>query len=330
MASVATKRKDAAPSGQDYTYLPQESPARADSPKPPAKTKSVLVAYLCWLVGGWFGLHHWYLERNSQAILWTCSAGGFGIGCFLDFFYIPTYVQEYNEGIGLPKRVFSFGIMMGYYAFAEFTARMCYFLGPEAAWLVGTVVACLLLTIGRRRMKAPSYTALIVLACRAMFSFNDADIEPSYMEAAQGAVRDVLAWACQGSLPPEKPTPRSSFTMRLALFFATLFAMGVVTCNYEIETDNGFKTTLAGGIRLVAVQLKTYAVNIYEELKRTSWEDMGKILMPKGEQRALSVLGLGKGATPAEIKKAWRQKQRELHRDINPDAPAGALEEVNE
>lgn len=31
------------------------------------------MAYLLWAVGGWCGLHHFYLKRHAQAILW-CDA----------------------------------------------------------------------------------------------------------------------------------------------------------------------------------------------------------------------------------------------------------------
>jgi TM2 domain-containing membrane protein YozV len=30
----------------------------------------VIVAYLLWAIGGWCGLHHFYLKRHAQAILW--------------------------------------------------------------------------------------------------------------------------------------------------------------------------------------------------------------------------------------------------------------------
>ena len=32
--------------------------------------RSVIVAYLLWAIGGWCGLHHFYLKRHAQAILW--------------------------------------------------------------------------------------------------------------------------------------------------------------------------------------------------------------------------------------------------------------------
>ena len=40
-----------------------------------------LIAYLLWLIGGWVGLHHFYMGRDRQGVLWLTSFGGlFGLG----------------------------------------------------------------------------------------------------------------------------------------------------------------------------------------------------------------------------------------------------------
>ena len=42
---------------------------------------SKLVAYLLWFFLGWAGIHHFYLRRYRQGVLWLTSFGGlFGIG----------------------------------------------------------------------------------------------------------------------------------------------------------------------------------------------------------------------------------------------------------
>ena len=56
------------------------------------------VAYFLWLVGGWLGLHHFYLKRDKQAFVWWCLPGGyFGLGWIRDIWRIPEYVKEANE-----------------------------------------------------------------------------------------------------------------------------------------------------------------------------------------------------------------------------------------
>ena len=38
--------------------------------------KSLFITYLLWLIGGWIGLHHFYLRRDKQAFLWWSTFGG--------------------------------------------------------------------------------------------------------------------------------------------------------------------------------------------------------------------------------------------------------------
>lgn len=60
--------------------------------------KSVFLTYLLWLCGGVFGLHHFYLGRDLQGVLWWLTLGGyFGCGWIRDIFMIPEYVKEANR-----------------------------------------------------------------------------------------------------------------------------------------------------------------------------------------------------------------------------------------
>jgi DnaJ family protein C protein 22 len=60
--------------------------------------KSMVLTYLLWLVGGFLGLHHFYLGRDIQGFLWWCTVGGyFGFGWLGDLFYIPQYVKDANN-----------------------------------------------------------------------------------------------------------------------------------------------------------------------------------------------------------------------------------------
>ena len=54
-----------------------ENPTRTEG----ENTKSALTAYLLWFFLGWTGIHHFYLRRYRQGVLWLTSFGGlFGIG----------------------------------------------------------------------------------------------------------------------------------------------------------------------------------------------------------------------------------------------------------
>ncbi|GLD46082.1 dnaJ homolog subfamily C member 22 [Lates japonicus] len=59
--------------------------------------KSVMLAYALWAVGGPLGLHHLYLGRDSHALLWMLTLGGFGFGWAREVIRIPAYVGEANQ-----------------------------------------------------------------------------------------------------------------------------------------------------------------------------------------------------------------------------------------
>ncbi|XP_038642229.1 dnaJ homolog subfamily C member 22 isoform X2 [Scyliorhinus canicula] len=58
--------------------------------------KSLLITYVLWFFGGPFGLHHIYLGRDSHALLWMVTFGGFGVGWAREFWRLPKYVQSAN------------------------------------------------------------------------------------------------------------------------------------------------------------------------------------------------------------------------------------------
>lgn len=59
--------------------------------------KSTIVTYILWITVGFFGIHHFYLGKEKQGVLWLTSfAGIFGLGWLRDFYRIPAYVREAN------------------------------------------------------------------------------------------------------------------------------------------------------------------------------------------------------------------------------------------
>lgn len=59
--------------------------------------KKLMITYALWAMGGPLGLHHIYLGRDSHALLWILTIGGFGFGWLREFFRIPSYVSEANQ-----------------------------------------------------------------------------------------------------------------------------------------------------------------------------------------------------------------------------------------
>ncbi|KAL7547788.1 hypothetical protein ACHAWF_011063 [Thalassiosira exigua] len=54
---------------------------------------NIPTAYLLWLVGGVFGVHHAYLNRPRQGLAWYATSGLFGLGLLRDLFRIPYYAS---------------------------------------------------------------------------------------------------------------------------------------------------------------------------------------------------------------------------------------------
>ncbi|KAM8794075.1 dnaJ homolog subfamily C member 22 [Eudromia elegans] len=65
--------------------------------------KRLLVAYGLWALGGPLGLHHVYLGRDSHALLWLVTLGGFGAGWLCDLPRLPAWVAAANGARPRPR-----------------------------------------------------------------------------------------------------------------------------------------------------------------------------------------------------------------------------------
>jgi TM2 domain-containing membrane protein YozV len=67
----------------------------------PNNTHSILVGYLCWLIGI-FGAHRFYYGKRLTGTLWFFTFGLFFIGWIIDLFLIPSMDRQadnrYAEG----------------------------------------------------------------------------------------------------------------------------------------------------------------------------------------------------------------------------------------
>ncbi|KAM8717038.1 hypothetical protein ACLKA7_003846 [Drosophila subpalustris] len=95
--------------------------------------KSIVIAYLLWLFGGFLGLHHLYLRRDGHAFIWCCTLGGFfGWGWFDDMLNIPQYVRQVNNDSVLVRRLpqmyrppFSWKRVYGQYLLGSLFGHVC-------------------------------------------------------------------------------------------------------------------------------------------------------------------------------------------------------------
>jgi len=77
---------------EDAPFLAASLPSRPSF----RAMKSLPVAYVLWLLGGWWGAHHLYLGRDGQAALYCTTLGGFLLGWVRDAWRLPAYVDWAN------------------------------------------------------------------------------------------------------------------------------------------------------------------------------------------------------------------------------------------
>ena len=60
--------------------------------------KSIFVAYLLWLIGGFgfLGFHRFYLGRWVSGLVWFFTLGLLGIGALIDLLLVPEMVRVEN------------------------------------------------------------------------------------------------------------------------------------------------------------------------------------------------------------------------------------------
>ena len=63
--------------------------------------RKVWVSYLLLLLGGFFGIHKFYLNRPVWGVVYLLTGGLFCVGLLWDLFTIPSQVRRCNQAMGL-------------------------------------------------------------------------------------------------------------------------------------------------------------------------------------------------------------------------------------
>jgi TM2 domain-containing membrane protein YozV len=64
--------------------------------------KSKFTALVLCLLGGWIGLHHFYVGRISRGLIYLLTGGLFFIGVALDL--IAILLGSFKDNVGVPLR----------------------------------------------------------------------------------------------------------------------------------------------------------------------------------------------------------------------------------
>ncbi|MGY0007608.1 TM2 domain-containing protein [Micromonospora sp. I033] len=68
------------------------------------RQKSVGVAYLFWLLLGFFGGHQFYLGKTGRGLLYLFTGGLLFVGVVIDLFTLPSQVRQVNTQLAVGIR----------------------------------------------------------------------------------------------------------------------------------------------------------------------------------------------------------------------------------
>lgn len=335
----------------------QEQPTletAATTPPPPAAAtkKKKWKAYVLWLFGGYFGLHHLYLGRDRQAFAYWCTLGG-GFGFLRDVYRIPAYVAEANEDAEYMETLaqkmetknkppfsmvrFCGEVLVGYVFGAVFYCSIPFegsnYYGISLWWF--TFLTPLAISIGvhtvgnigheRGKLKSVFYSSVLSY----LLSYNSMPQGTFWV-----AVSAAATFAFRSRKWRRKPSPKYGTCRRISV----LLGCGLVYCsllasavyfNAEFVDKNGEQVK----VRDAAMnflnspmweEIKDSFQQLYDFYKIYGWQKLAEQFIdqldPHGERRAKKVLGLSDSATKPEVVARWRQLSKEWHPDRHKDA----------
>jgi len=324
--------------------------------------KSVFLTYIFWAVGGWFGLHHFYLGRDSQAFIWWTLVGGYGgVGLFVDFFRIPRYVEEasFSEGYiakfleyikEKPKPPFSLYRFIGQVAFGNLLSWVTFAAIPEQLimgislwWFVvlvplGSALGVYIVgNVGREEGSIRN----ALLASYFTLPFYTMENPKYYWSSVLAALafRTQVKWR---RTPPKKKglCKRVLVLSACGCLYLSLWT-SFLYFNMVITNEHGETIHLRDAISNLLkspmfMELRQSLYNLWQFYRLhgfpTLYNEFMKKLDPFGESNALITLDLPKGASQEQITKRWRDLSRQWHPDKfrDPEEKAVAQEKFME
>ncbi|GAB6027072.1 hypothetical protein CHUAL_013798 [Chamberlinius hualienensis] len=308
-------------------------------------------AYVLWLVGGFFGLHQFYLERDVQAFVTWCTLGGFfGIGWIRDFWKIPQYVAEANNEKDYVQKLiekmqkhqkppFSLTLFLGQIITAYFFGIAYFWSIPVediygwdlkflrlltpfpltfGIWLIGNTGSI------KGRFKPPLVSAAISYGLS--YSNMPSNLTWCCLSAAIGFNSKSKEWM---RTPKLKKTflKRISVLLIGATIYLALIGLGLYF-NAEITDKNGETVKFREAARNLIdsplwEEFKDKLVMMYNYYQAYGWQNVYQDIIdqldPQGERRALKTLGLPDTATKPEIVAKFRALSKEWHPDRHKD-----------
>ncbi|ESO87977.1 hypothetical protein LOTGIDRAFT_179176 [Lottia gigantea] len=285
---------------------------------------NLVTTYILWLVGGWFGLHHFYLGRDRHGFVWFCTCGGFfGLGWLRDLWRIPDYVDECN---GTEDSKINFATKVNRYPCPPFSVVR--FAGEI---MMGNLFGYLSLgvyivgNIGREQVSFK--WCLIGSYCGLLWTIKDIE----NVAVLPTCCTFVLRWkGVKWRLYKEKKQsicwriPKITFfiLLYLSLLCSTIYFNAYITTKDEEKVylrdavNNFFKSPAWEETKDSFTRLYNYyKVNGWGKL----WEEVIEAFDPKGENNAYKVLGLSASSSQEQITAQYRKLVRKWHPDKHKD-----------
>ncbi|XP_041656016.1 dnaJ homolog subfamily C member 22 [Cheilinus undulatus] len=312
--------------------------------------KSIMVAYALWAVGGPLGLHHLYLGRDSHALLWMLTLGGFGFGWVREVLRIPAYVGEANQDTSKEQRKrppsvgpvrfigqVCVGIYFGTVALIGLNSLRFFYLivlplcvgagvhlvsnvGQQTSDLQKTLTACLLtspLFYGSTFSPLPVSLAATITAAQHR-RFKPPQTPETIQDLGPRLYRLGLAW-----LAFSAPLGYCIFHNTTAtLYYLSDCVAALLDIFWFLPwLRNALEYILLMPYRILCV---ITGGGYYEE----AWRKVLEILLreyTESEKEALQVLSLEVEASLEEITRSYRELAKKWHPDHNPSKDAEAM-----
>ena len=328
------------------------------TPSQPKKSgqpqKSLLVTYICWLFGGLFGLHHFYLGRDRHAfITWITAGGYFGCGFIRDLWRIPEYVKDANNDPDHMERL--------WYEFKRYPKPQSSWARDAGAIIVADIFGYLVMAALPNELipevVIPYLTALLVPPAIAVgihlvgnVGRHRGSIKVPLTAAYASApiyiwypnsvfITSIITYFAFCTFSKQWRTsypPAQSFWRRVAiltlasLLYLSLWASwGYFNCTLTDKDGQEYKCrdSIKNSLNSPFFQeFKSVMRDLYIYVRYYGvsglWTEFMSSLDPSGEASALKTLDLPSSASQEEITSRYRKLSRQWHPDRHKDAQA--------
>lgn len=290
--------------------------------------KSLSLTYFFWLIGGWLGLHHFYLGRDRHAFLtWSTFCGFFGLGLLRDLIHIPSYVKEANQDAHYmsqlrlkmqkdrtpPYNVYRHigqtiaGVVWGSALKLSIPEQ-----NEELQWieyLVPFAIALGVYTTGNVGHIKGSYTWPLFGAFTVFVAFSDIGLVQVSLSSFVSSCVFKARWKGNKPAKTRSVVSRLSYLCVAAAIYSSLW-LSFLHFNVRVTDSKGNPVQFpVDDFKLV---LRQAAYHFFQQglTEQRSADEEG---------RALKILGLSEDATPDEISSQRRKLAMKWHPDLYTD-----------